>query len=201
MPIAPNVRRMPSKTSTAAAYKYDNLPEDTYQVEITDIEHSVGPNKFKDDGNEYDWLKFTFTVLTDEEFEGDHNGKQSSRGRRQWLPDVKWSMSPPGDYPASKLYRIASAANGGKVFNKQECNTFDPNTLIGKQLRIVVKEKPGKTQKTDDDGNLYTPYYNNITDFMNTKRLMTPFDPDTEGFAAKSKVTQLSDEDMSDLPF
>ncbi len=205
MPIPTGTR--PTFKKKENAYQYDNLPEDTYQVEITDIEHSVEADPFAKDksGEEFDYLKFTFIVLNpNDTFEGTINGEQPVRGRRMWVQNVKWKMSPPGDYPASKLYRIASAVNGGKVFNKTECNSFNPNDLIGRQLRIVVKEKPGKNPKFDDNGNAYTPMYNNVTDFMSTRKLMQSWDQETEGFKPKDKTDVVESTDFDsgdDVPF
>lgn len=140
MPLPDNF----SATVPASKKKYDLIPEGVYQVEIEDInlKEEISPWS-----NEMETkISFQMTILTDEPFEGDINGSQSTRGRRIWK-DVTNKMSPGGNVQPSNLYVIATSVLK-KDLSWEECKKFNPSSLIGQQLRIGVKHRRSSTGNT-----------------------------------------------------
>lgn len=160
----------------ANARVWDPLPEDMYQVEVLDVAAEVDETPYGG-GDPKDVINVSFVILDNNTFEGDIHGEQSTRGRRLWLR-VNPNMSPPGDYPASKIYQIASNCFGGKIFSKHECERFDYNSIIGRQLRVGVKTKTSKNTGKE---------YNQINSFFKPGKPLPPFDPETEGFKKKEE--------------
>lgn len=168
---------------------YDILPEDAFTFEILDLE----PCTIEDYNTKQEkpGVKVTLLALDqDYEFEGEHCGKQQVRGRRVWL-DVTPKLVPPGDYPASKLYQIASAAFGGRDFTKAECDSFDLNTLIGRQIKAGIKVKTSQRTKRP---------YNKVVGFFQNRRPLPRYDGENEP-APPHKVIRADGTEATDLPF
>lgn len=135
--------------------EYDPVPEGIYQVEISDIKLAQRQAYNKPEVTE-DVLDFEFVILD----EGD------CRGRRLWKK-VRPVMNP-GDtnFRPSYLYTLASKATQKQAFTPEECLTFSPNSLIGKQVLVTVDAKAGK------DGRIW----NNIQAFTIARTNLDPFE-------------------------
>ena len=102
-------------------------------------------NKFK--GEEVDMLNYQFGVLTDNPMpEG--STEKTTRGKYLWKR-CSLSMN-----KKAWLNKLAVAITGGEP----DVATFDPESLVGKQVCAFVEEQPAK-----DDPSIV---YNNITSFM-----------------------------------
>jgi hypothetical protein len=108
------------------------LPPDTYVVEITGLELRNDVQLYQSTETE-DRFNFEFTILEEGEF----------KGRKQWkevrtVMSVGWSGGNP-----SWLYKIFCAVNNITV-SEDDANKVtaqDINSMIGRQLRIVVEQK------------------------------------------------------------
>jgi len=114
--------------------KFDPLPENVYQVELLDIEMKEKPN-YKKTGLE-NVLEFQFTLL---------NGKDKSeslRGRNIWRNFVPTCLYV-GKNGKNVLYQIIEAIDGQEMSPEREAtlDTAEINSLIGKQCRVVTKNK------------------------------------------------------------
>lgn len=143
---------------------FDPLPEDIYQVELLDItaedKETYNSKMGKTQEKEYETiLSFQFTLL-----DGTDNG-ESLRGRNVWANFVPSFLYISAKNGKNALYRIVEALQGKTLSPEQEANGIDGaflNSLIGKQCRIVTKNKAGK------EGNLFT----NIESFLVAKTLI-----------------------------
>ncbi len=112
---------------------FELLPDDVYQVEVSKLELKVDQPKYKSTEVE-DKFGFVFTVVEEGKF----------KSRKLWL-DVRTYVSPGynGKSP-SWLYRIFCAVMDTKL-DEQSARSVgikDLNDLVGKQLRLVVKQQP-----------------------------------------------------------
>lgn len=143
------------KVQTPEKSSFEVLPEDTYQVEIEDIELKTDQPVYQSEEVE-DRFSFKFRVVE----EGEHNG------RYLWL-DVRPIMSAGGTgMNASWLYKIYSAVNQVKLTDEQAKSVGGDqvNDMVGKQLRVIVKQKPKQ------NGELR----NKITDVLPLKTKLAP---------------------------
>lgn len=122
------------------------LPEDTYQVVINDIVQEEQKKYNSDEIEEV--FRFQFKVVE----EGVCYGEKLIKSVRPILSEGFEGGNP------SWLYRIYEAA-GLSVNPEKEIKAEDVNSLIGKQIRLIVKvvEKEGKK-------------YNKITDILKAKK-------------------------------
>lgn len=130
MPIPSSFHAEPPKKKV-----YPLLPEDTYQVFISDIKLERKMNIYADPPAEENFFTFTFQFL-DAEY----------ADRKIWK-DVRPIISPgDGQYPASNLFVIYEAAMGKDMFQSQVTAVDGDlaNALIGKQLRLIIKTKKNK---------------------------------------------------------
>lgn len=163
------------------ASSFEPLPEDMYQVELLDItaeEKETYNSKIgKTTEKEYETiLSFQFTLL-----DGDENGK-SLRGRNVWANFIP-SYLYVGKNGKNKLYQIVEALQGQSISPQQEAEGLNGaflNSLIGKQCRVVTKNKANK------EGNLFT----NIDSFLVAKILINALTQDEKDNAAVKKEKQ-----------
>ncbi len=119
------------KISTASKKEFDLLPEDTYQVEVSNIELKKDVPVYQSEDVE-DKLAFEFTIVEEGMY----------KNRKQWL-DVRPVMSAGGSVQPSWLYKIFCAINQVQL-NEDEAkgiSTKTINDLEGRQLRLVIKQK------------------------------------------------------------
>lgn len=151
------------KLETPAKKTWSLIPEDMYQVEITNLEEKVEPNKWKErptDPDEKRYINFEFTIIEEGEL----------YGRRLWQ-----KMSPVRPYPpygngkATLLYRLTSAI-AGHAFTREEADSFgikEVNDFAGKQLRVTVKHSVPNAQGKQ---------FANIEGFLAVKAILPVYD-------------------------
>jgi len=131
------------------------IPEDVYQVEITDIAEDV--SEFK--GEKKEVFKFEFTLIEP----GPHYG------RKLWRRGVRTSPIPYKSGKNPLTWKVASAV-AKHPLTEEEGKAYTiamMNGLIGKQLRVTVSVSEPKS-----DGK----QHNNIDSFMMAKQVLPPFD-------------------------
>ncbi len=143
------------------AQSFPPLPEDMYHVELLDVtseEKETYDSKMgKTQDKEFETiLSFQFTLL-----DGEENG-ESLRGRNVWanfIPSYLYISTKNGK---NKLYQIVEALQAQTLSPQQEAEGITGeflNSLIGKQCRIVTKNKANK------EGNIFT----NIDSYLPAK--------------------------------
>lgn len=126
---------------------FSPIPADLYQVQIVDVDLVTQMNPFK--GKEEELLNYKFAILDEKQ---DGEGKDL-RGRFLWK-----RMSPTFN-DRSWALKLVKAIWGD--MSQEELKNFDFNTPIGKQVKVMVEEKPSR------DGNAV---FNNITSFVLAKK-------------------------------
>jgi hypothetical protein len=156
----------PTKTAfkESAGKDWALLPEDTYQVQITDIAEKESEYK----GEKKQILQFEFTVIEQHEFQ-DAGRKCYTYGRKLWKKGSIVKPVPSDNNKDPLTYKVCSAVSGKKLTKEEgEAWTIDKlNTLIGKQLRIGVSISAPRP-----DGK----QFNNVDLFYAVKQPMLPFD-------------------------
>ena len=171
------------KVKIKIAGDYDPIPMDKYTCQIADVNYKVQRNPFK--GIEEERLNFQFIILDDKPV-SDEEGAESVRGR------YLWHAVTPALSSKSWLLKLAKAVYR-RDLTKEEMESFDPESLIGKQVDVVVEQNTGKDGVT---------IYNNITSYgKNIKKLpaveVAPkqeevVEKSTEPAKAKVKVPNLA---------
>lgn len=133
---------------------FSPIPMDKYTVQIADVNAITQFNQFK--GEEQEMLNYQFIVLDDKPTE-DNN---STRGRYLWK---RCSMSL---NEKSWLGKLAKAAYGRDLTN-EELKSFDPESIVYKQVDVMVNQVPSK------DGSMI---YNNIVSFGKTVKPLEAYD-------------------------
>lgn len=118
---------------------FDPLPENVYQVELLDIEVQEKP-KYKQPDQVENVFSFQFTLLNGKDKKG-----ESLRGRNIWLNFVPTYLYI-GKNGKNKLFQIIEAMLRRELTQEEEATmeAVKLNKLIGKQCRVVVKNKAGK---------------------------------------------------------
>jgi hypothetical protein len=157
------------KVIIKVAGDYDPIPMDKYTVQIADVNFKVQRNPFK--GIEEERLNFQFIILDDKPI-SDEDGAESVRGR------YLWHSVTPALSPKSWLFKLAKAVYG-RDLTKEEMESFDPESLIGKQVDVVVEQNTGKDGIT---------VYSNITSYGKNIKKLPGIDvaPKTEEVVEKS---------------
>lgn len=140
---------------------FSPVPMDSYTVQIADVNMISQFNKWR--GEEEDVLNFMFIILDDKKMPENEEGKEeSTRGRYLWkrcrisLNDRSW------------LYKLAKAAMG-RTLTKEEIDSFDPEAIVGEQVRVMVEQNESK------DGQRV---FNNITTFAKAGKKLEPVEYD-----------------------
>jgi hypothetical protein len=150
MPLDPN-----TELKTPEKKDWPVIPEDVYQVQITDL--TAEQSEWK--GEKKDVFKFEFTIIED----GAHYG------RKLWKKGSRVAPLPSTNNKAPLTWKVASAVLKHPL-TEEEGKSFkiaDMNNLIGKQLRIGVSVTAPK-----EDGK----QYNNVNSFLGAKVQLPPFD-------------------------
>jgi hypothetical protein len=130
------------------------IPEDVYQVEITDLTGEESEWK----GEKKDVYKFEFTLIEDGPY----------YGRKLWKKGARVMPFPSSTGKPPLTWKVASAV-AKHPLTEDEGKTYTVahlNALIGKQLRIGVMVTPPKDGKQ----------YNNAESFLMAKTQLPPFD-------------------------
>ena len=121
--------------------KFQPLPMDKYQVQITDVNLVQQANQFKG-GEMEDRLNFEFTVLDDKTMEevNDEGEKEivPIRGRRLWKRIAPSNSSAGKKSKASWFYKLLCAVEK-KELTEEELVELAPVSLVGQQLLVMVE--------------------------------------------------------------
>lgn len=148
---------------------FDPVPEDKYQVQVTDVEAVIQMNY--QGTQEEERLRYTFTILDPDKTMQDEAGNPAPlRGRKLWSRFTK-VLSLPGASKASNLTKLIAAVFGREL-ERAELEVFEPEDIIGKQLSVMVNQTKSKA-----DGNIY----NNIISFSKAGKEMEPWTDDGKG--------------------
>lgn len=148
------------KVEISLGGNFDPVPMDKYTVQCVDVT-LVTQQKFQSTEDE-EVLNYKFAILTDNPMEitaEDGTKKEgSTRGKFLWkrcrlaLGEQAW------------LRKLANAAYGRNL-TQDELKTFDPESIVGKQVDVLVEQK----EKEDK-------VFVNITTFSKTIKPLTPMD-------------------------
>jgi hypothetical protein len=158
------------------------LAMDKYTLEIVDVSLVTQFNKFK--GEEQEMLNYQFQVLDNKQVP-DTEPAESTRGR------FLWKRCSASLNQKSWLGKLATAAYG-RDLTKEEMDTFDPESLIGKQVDVMLDQKPSQ------DG---TMIYNNILSFSKCAKKLTPtnYDPQANKIEKTSTPIEVPEESPDDF--
>lgn len=143
---------------------YEPIPEDMYQVELLDIELQEKPT-YDDKTKMEKVLSFQFVLL------------DALRGRSIWKNFVPTYLYV-GKNGKNTLYQVTEGLIGRALTDEEEALGITSdflNDLIGKQVRVTVKNKAGKEGKV----------FSNIVDFFPAR---TIFNALTEDEKEKAQV-------------
>jgi hypothetical protein len=150
MPLAPDV-----ELKTPEKKEWPLIPEDVYQVEITDLTAEEAEWK----GVKKDVFKFEFTIIEPGQY----------YGRKLWKKGSRVSPCPSNNNKAPLTWKVASAV-AKHPLTEPEGKAYtiaDMNAMIGKQIRIGVS-----VTAPNQDGK----QFNNADSFFMVKQDLPPFD-------------------------
>lgn len=160
-----NTIMLDKKVFASAGGNYNPIPMGAYQCLIADVEMVTAFNSFKN--IEEDKLKYTLLVLDDVKCEDG----TSTRGRKLQKRCTN------SVHEKAELTKLVKAALGRNL-TKAEADAFDVESIVGKQVKVLVEQAPSK------DG---TTIWNNITSFS---AAMAPMEP--VAYTPKPNVVQTS---------
>lgn len=157
------------------------LDEGVYTAEVTDVnllENVI--TSYAPDGK--DMLDFRFRVLDEKEMTTPDGKKASTRGK-----ELRHRMTPSLNEKATMSKLVKAVL--GRVPTPQEVVSFNPESLIGKQVQVVVVQSPAK------DGTIW----NNIDNYMKVSTPLTAWDGEKASATEINKSTQpLSDDKLKE---
>lgn len=156
---------------------YEPIPEDMYQVELLDIELQEKPT-YDDKTKMEKVLSFQFVLL------------DALRGRSIWKNFVPTYLYV-GKNGKNTLYQVTEGLIGRALTDEEEALGITSdylNDLIGKQVRVTVKNKAGKEGKV----------FSNIVDFFPARTLINAL---TEDEKEKAQVKNKKETTMQEEAF
>lgn len=134
------------------------LPADKYTVQIVDV--NLKTQLKYQSTEEEEVLNYQFQVLDDNPIPEVEEGEQATtRGRYLWKA-YRLALN-----SRSNLGKLAAAVEG-RALTKAEAKQFDPETIVGKQLDVMVEQKPS----TKDPEIIY----NNVISHSKTVKELEP---------------------------
>ena len=143
---------------------FSPLDMGVYQVQIVDVSAVDQANPFKGGVME---TKFNYQMAVLDE----NTMADGTSSRNRYL----WCRCSPVLSEKSWLFKMAVAVMG-RTLTKEEQDNFDPEALVGKQVKVMVEQKPSK------DG---TKVFNNILSFSHATKEMEKVE-----FVAKPAVVE-----------
>ncbi len=134
------------------------LPADKYTVQIVDV-NLVSQLKYQSTEEE-EVLNYQFQILDENpmpEVEGEE--KTTTRGRFVWRR-CRLALN-----SRSHLGKLAAAVEG-RTLTKEEAEKFDPESIVNKQLDVMVEQNPSKKDPTI--------IFNNIISFSKVVKELKP---------------------------
>lgn len=164
------------------------LPADKYTVMIADVD-LVSQLKYQSTEEE-EVLNYKFQILDENpmpEVKGED--KATTRGRFVWKR-CRLALN-----SRSHLGKLAAAVEG-RTLTKEEGESFDPESIVGKQLDVMVEQNPSKKDPEI--------VYNNVISFNKTLKELEPLpqeDRDTKPVekSTKSVVSAKAPDAEADL--
>lgn len=128
------------KPSVPSKKDFELLPDDTYQVVISNIDYKEQQPVYQSTTEFEDKLNFEFTIVE----EGPY------KGRKLWKETNTVMKAGNKGYSPSNLYKLFCAVNRVKLQDEEAQSVVakDINAMVGKELRLVVKIEPN--QKGED---------------------------------------------------
>jgi len=148
---------------------FDAIPMDRYTVQIKDV-NLIQAAKYQSTEME-DVLNYQFVILDDKKYMDSEKEEVSTRGRFLW---ARCRLSLGSQSTWGKLV----VAVIGRELTKDEKANFDPESIVGKQVDVMVSQNPSK------DG---TRIFNNIVAFSKNLKPLPPFE---DGVAQKEPVVK-----------
>lgn len=133
---------------------FDPLPADKYTVQIVDV--NLASQLRYQSTEEEEVLEYKFQVLDDNPIP---ESDETTRGRYLWKR-CRLALN-----SRSHLGKLAAAVEG-RVLTKEESENFDPESIIGKQIDVMVEQNPSKKDPEI--------VYNNIISFNKTVKELDP---------------------------
>lgn len=157
------------KVEISLGGNFDPIPMDKYTVQIASVKPKKHFNKWK--GAEEIMLNYQFTVLDDKPMTEEGG---TTRGR------LLWHMMAPSMGSKAWLLKLVKAVVG-RDLTKEEMEKFDPESIVGKQVDVMVEQNPSK------DGNAV---FNNVVAYSKTVKPLSPVEvPTASTKAVETKVT------------
>jgi hypothetical protein len=163
------------KVNISTGGNFNPISDGAYICQISDVSLINGFNSFK--GADEDKLNYLFIVLDDNKQEDG----TSSRGRYLFkrcslsLNEKSW------------LYKVYKAVIGHSP-SKEELEGFDPEKLVGTQVKCLVEQKPGKNDII----------WNNIISFSKADKVLDPVEYTPKPSVIEKTTTGVS-ESVDDL--
>lgn len=141
---------------------FDPVPMDRYTCQVVDVNLVSQFNQFI--GKEEDVLNYQFQILDDKPMQTKDSEAASTRGR------YLWKRCRPAFNNRSWLAKLAKACYG-RDLTSAEIDAFDPESVIGKQVDVMVEQAESK------DGQ---KVFNNIVAFNKTLKTLEPVEAETK---------------------
>lgn len=134
------------------------LPVDKYTTQILDVNPITQYNSFK--GEEQEMLEYKFAVLDEKEIPNTENSKgQTTRGK------FIWKRVTPSWGEKSWLTKLIKAVESHDL-TKDEVKKYDLESLVGKQVDIMIEHNPSKKDPS--------MVFANIISFSKTAKKLEP---------------------------
>ncbi len=139
--------------------EFDLLPNDVYQVKITNLELLENEPVYASTEVE-DKLNFEFTITEEGQY----------KGRKLWMKMRPIMSAGYSQGQPSWLYKLFCAVNQVTLRDEEAkaITAKNVNELVNKEVRVTVKQKPSKKDSSK--------VYNNITDFLPVKSIIAPIE-------------------------
>jgi len=151
---------------------FDPVPMDRYTVLAVDVNEVTQFNQFQ--GKEEEVLNYQFAILDDKPMpQKEGTDAETTRGR------FLWKRCRPALNNRSWLGKLVKAIQG-RDLTKEEVATFDPESIIGQQVDVMVEQNESK------DGQ---KVFNNIISFSKTVKKLEPVVFENKTGATVEKTT------------
>lgn len=146
------------------------LPADKYTVQIADVNLKT-KLKFKSTEEE-EVLEYKFQILDDNEMQEEG---ETTRGR------FLWSSVRPSLNSRSNLGKLVRAVMGREL-TKEESDSFDPESIVGSQIDVMVEQRQSQKDAT--------VVYNNIISFNKASKKLDPIPVEKQESQPIQKTTR-----------
>lgn len=167
---------------------FSTVPADKYTVQIADVNFKDSFNKFK--GVNEEKLNFQYVILNDNPLT-DAEGKEAGTTRGKYI----WHLVSQSLSSRSWLMKLAKAVYGRDLtqaeLNPDSPEFFNPESLIGKQVDVMVSEDPNKDN---------TAMFNNVAVYSKTVKPLEPYSVASTGQAVIQSESKPAITDSASVP-